>query len=486
MAIERLTAGLGYERRGRASVVHAAEEPILRLRRDRTRARVDLLLLGGERTVEVSFHPATADAVVRARARLTDADPNGWAGALASAIREDAGRWGLARGDGELLRVLGAVAHPVLAEAYAGGAATVEEVPRWAAPALGAASVAEAAGLLFGARAARRPVVRATATALTALPGSWWSLASAVAAAPVVEPDDLVRILGGPPAAGAEVPTGEEVRDLADGLRLVGRDRARRLALEAAGSATGPALLVTLRLLLEVERDVRRPLPATRAELERVCLLAAPIDPDPYRPRGLPPHPVRPAEPAPRAHGGPDPSGAGPTAAEPATRELELQAAVTAAFPGTQAVRERPAAPAETPRPVRPRRPGFAVARVAPQVRRAAPPADREFRHGGFARALAASGVGGRYDLVLPRSGEELATWGRLLGNCLADFAAAVASGATVVLGVRDQGLLVAAAEVRCRQLVQLLGARNRPVPRRLSDAVVAHLDAVLRIRLRP
>ncbi|HVF32829.1 MAG TPA: PcfJ domain-containing protein, partial [Acidimicrobiales bacterium] len=101
--------------------------------------------------------------------------------------------------------------------------------------------------------------------------------------------------------------------------------------------------------------------------------------------------------------------------------------------------------------------------------------------HPPLARALEHAGLAGRYDVVLPRTGDELRAWGRLLDNCLGSFAAAVASGTTIVAGVREQGLLVAALEVRDGRLVQLLAARNRPPERPLTDAVVPHVVGRLR-----
>lgn len=467
---ERLTAGLEYDRQPAASVVVAAGQPLLRVRREGRRAGVDLVLLGGDRTIEVSFHPSAANGLVRERARRDGHDPNGWAGALTTAIRADAGTWALAcEPDDDLLRLLGAITHPVLAAAYAGGAATIDEVPRWAVPALRRSTAAGAASTWFGAAGATRTVVRALATTLTDLPGSWWNLGLAVAAAPVLEPDDLARCLAGggaSPATDVAPPTADDLRVAAEALRLLGRDRSRRLVAGSVQDGSASALVSTLRLLLEVQRDVRWPVPATRDELQRVCLQAASLDPDPTPgPRPLPPHPI-PATPA---------------VAPPGTQEEQqtARAGAVAVVTAQPAATTPPAsaAPVLTATP----RPAWGVARRAPEVRRPAPPGGHALRHGDLALRLAAQGLAGRYDLVLPRSGDELAAWGRVLGNCLGDFAAAVAGGATIVVGVREAGMLVAAFEVRCRQLVQLLGHRNRPVPRRLAAAVTAHVDAVLR-----
>ncbi len=84
----------------------------------------------------------------------------------------------------------------------------------------------------------------------------------------------------------------------------------------------------------------------------------------------------------------------------------------------------------------------------------------------------------GTLELVLPRTPTELAAWGRLLGNCLAGFDAAVAAGRSVVVGVRDDGALVAAVEIDPQRgtIVQFLGPSNRPPAASLTAPVVAEL----------
>jgi hypothetical protein len=459
---ERLTAGLTQVGPGGRSleVLDALDDqPFLRLRpaADRTTAGlVDLVLLDGDRSVAVTFHPVAVEDVVRQRARRRGHDPNGWAAAVAGAVASAARRWGAwDRGGTDLTRALGGFGHPVLGEAYDAGAGTVGEVPRWASPALRSTTVAAAAADLFGPGAATRPVVRALAASLAQPAIDWWRLAVATAAARsgLVASDELAAALTTPPAdepAGVgegvgEVPSAEDVRRCVAGLAAVGgAGRSGRLVRTSFGQPGGARRLVAvLGLLVDVAADVRRPVPLGLDDLERACLRTAAVDPGPR------PAPAAPAAPA-----------RGP-------------------------VRGRddapPPAPPAPPRP-EPVRPPHTTPLRAPEVRGERPSADVELRHGPLARALG-DGVhlDATTDLTLPRTPTELATWGRLLGNCLGSYATAVAHGASIVVGVRDRGALVAAFEVRGGRLTQVLGAGNRPAPRPLAGRVEAHVAAVLR-----
>ncbi len=406
------------------------------------RARVDLVLLEGERTVDVSFHPAASVEVVRAHSRRHGQDPNGWTGALAMIVAEDARTWGCWSGrsgdrpGGDLLRLLGGMTHPLVGAAYDAGAAAASEIPRWASPGLAAATLVGGAEHLFGTGRASRSVVRALASFLSRPSVAWWQLAVVVAASPVVEADDLVAALRIPvdESAMAAPPAGDDVRHARAGLGLLGPDRARRLVREAMVEPGGARRLFgVLRVLLDVHGDLRGPPPGRLDELEAVCLRAAAIDPGPPPRRAVP-------------------------------------AARTPAAPAAVVVPTPPIAPPPT----------WTVARRAPVVGGPTPAAALEFRHGPTARALAGPTADRTIELVLPRTPSELTTWGRLLGNCLADFAPAVAAGATMVLGIRLRDVLVAAVEVREGGIVQLLGPRNHRAPARVSAAVVDHVGRAL------
>lgn len=445
MSSVRLTAGLEYERLGRMSLVSAGVSTILRLRQGEGRCHVDLVLLNGSRTIEVSSQPAAPVDLLCDHARRNGKDPNGWAGALSTAVVEDARRWGArasARGgsaQGDLVRLLGQMCHPMLLAVYEAGAAPLGQVPRWAAPAFAEDTVAGCARKLFGVGPSTRSVVRALATLLGRPEVPWWALAVTVAAATVVEPDNLAQALATQIDEAAELalPSQEDVRVAQAGLRLVGATRARRLLRDAVNDEGGARRLVAvLRLLGDVERDLQWPPPGRLADLERVCLRVAPLDPS-----------------------GPRPVDPGPS-------------------PTTCLVPEAPSAahpPATRPPPA------WTTPLAAPTVAGHLPGPYAELPPGPVAQALCRLPVTSDIQLVLPRTPRELSTWGRLLENCLADFAPAVAAGTTAIVGVRQRGALVAALELRDGCIAQFLGPRNRPPPARLSEVVVHHVERQLR-----
>lgn len=438
--VEPLAPELVYERRAASSVLRCTARPILRLRRDGPRVHVDLVLLDGDRFVEVSFHPAAASALVAGHARRAGRDPNGWLGAVAAAVIDDAERWGTWSPPAtspcrtHLVALLGGLAHPVLASAYEAGTAPVGEVPRWASAALAAIAAADAAVELFGPRRATRPVVRSLAGFLSRPRLAWWQLALVVGARESLEADEVASLLAIEP--GEEDADAAERLPEADDLLAVGAAVAaapagwsRRMlggALPGAGGARRAAR--ALRLLLDVAADLRGPLPAHLDDLEAVCLRAACVDPTPRAASVAPT--VAPVPPT-------------PPPAAPSVR-----------------------APAGWTRP-----------RGAPVVTGRRPAADLVFRHPPLVRELHGVALD-ELQLVLPRTPDELRAWGRLLGNCLGDFGPAVASGRTTVVGVRQGGLFVAAFELRLhdRTLVQFLGAHNRVPPAAVVRPVVAEL----------
>ena len=72
----------------------------------------------------------------------------------------------------------------------------------------------------------------------------------------------------------------------------------------------------------------------------------------------------------------------------------------------------------------------------------------------------------GAYELVLPRDARELREWSVRLQTCLDTYVGAVRSRRTWVIGVRQAGRLVAAAEIDPlrRKFVQFTGVRNQRV----------------------
>jgi len=459
-----LTPGLWYtSESASSSIAQVARigsgtiEPVLRFRRGAMNAKrmhVDLVLLGGERSVEVSFHPAATVDFLAGQAHRRGFDPNGWTGALLRALLADGDRWGswtpvagsTASGSLPVLTVLGGLTHPLLGSAYDAGVAAAPEIPRWASPALAESSMAACAVRLFGPGAATRSVVRALAHLLLRPVVAWWQLAACTAAAQVFGPDDLALVLAasdgtagvaadGADGDGSRLATAEDVVVLRTGLALLEPARAKRLALDTlttAGEGGVRRLTTALQLLVDVREDVRWPPPVRLADFEAVCLRAAAVDPAP------------PAEPR-----------------EPVATPL-------------------PPPPPTPPPPTRPApmRPAWATPRAAPEARELTGSRHDAFSYDAVALSVDRQMIG-ELELVLPRTPVELTTWGRLLGNCLADFSAAVAARRSTIVGVRQRGALVAALELRSgeRRVVQFLGVSNRVPSPRLTTVVLAHLE---------
>lgn len=440
--MERLTDGLWYERRTVSISVFAVgrrsggdPEPVLRLRRgpmNGRRVHVDLVLLGGDRVVEVSFHPAATVDLVRGHAERRRADANGWMGALLRAVVDDATRWGSwvpTGGATSPLAVLGGVTHPLLGAAYDTGVAAAGEVPRWASAALAEPTMASAAVRLFGARTSTRPVVRALGALLLRPAVAWWQLAVGSAITTVCGADDVAAVLAAQGTESAGLPSAEDVAVLRAGFALLEPGRARRLAVDAVAAGGGRRLATALRTLVDAREDVRWPPPVRLADLEAACLRATAVDPAPRRRPAPRPAPVLAPDPAPAA----------------------------------------PAAP-------------WTIARRAPATSgRGAPlAAGAAFAHPPAVRELDRCTLGGDIELVVPRTPNELRAWGRMLGNCLGDFGAAVAERRSVILGVKQRGALVAAVELlpNLGEVRQFLGPRNRVPPASVVEPVLARFAA--------
>jgi hypothetical protein len=221
-----------------------------------------------------------------------------------------------------------------------------------------------------------------------------------------------------PEAASTEVvPSIEDVAVLREGFRRLEHGRTRRLVVDAvsSGGELGVRRLASaMRSLVDLGDDVRWPPPVRLDDLEAVLLRASAVDPAPP--------------------------------------------------PSVRGVAAGPVLPTWT------------TPRRAPPTSRPAP--DAPFEHADAVRRRfdrVAVGGGSDLELVLPRTPQELAAWGRMLENCLADFAAAVAERRSVIVGVRRRGALVAALEVRpdLASVVQFLGPRNRVPPATVTAPVL-------------
>lgn len=262
------------------------------------------------------------------------------------------------------------------------------------------------------------------------------------AAAPVFGSDDLALVLAAGGESGSPVgsssdgarrrlATAEDVTVLRSGLALLDPSRGKRLVLDAVASSGEDGLrrlATALQLLVDVRDDVRWPPPVRLSDLEAICLRATALDPAPPSPP--------------------------PPLAEPVLA---------------------PTMPARRPQPPRP---AWATPRSAPAARHLIGARADPFDYDDVALAVDRQAIG-ELELVLPRTPDELTTWGRLLANCLGDFGAAVADHRSVIVGVRQRGVLVAALELRPseRRVVQFLGVNNRIPPVRLTSAVLTHLE---------
>ena len=476
---------LGWERRGAGAVLEVVEGAGRPGRRARTstfvlgvrddRLRVELAMLPTSRTIDVTRQPGLFGQVLPlGPGPCTDGSAGAavarWVASLAGGTR----MWRPADPAGAgLVAVVGGAALPLLGAAYDAGAATVHEVPRWAAPLLAAATPREAVRTAFGAKGTKA-VARALVGGLVApYPGAvdgtprvgpapragtvaLHRVAVALMGEAVLEPDRLARVLAadGPPSSSERWPDASTLavgHALASRLGPVG---AERVLTEAVTTDDGMAALDELCHLYPGVADQLPSRPPTRlVALRDLCRSLLPLDPDPSAARW------------------------GRAPRSPTARVVPARAAPPP---------ERPAPPV---RPPRPRPPDPAPARAAPRQRRPDPPDPRArarvapaapavppnaaLRHSTGVTALHGVEVGADLRLLLPRTSDELVAWGRLLRSCVGSFGAAVAAGRSVLIGVEERGALAYCLEVAPDGSVrQFLGQRNRTVPRPVVASV--------------
>lgn len=433
------------------------------------RLRVALALFPTDRTIDVSLQPD----IFRQVLPVGDGScAPGSAGAVVTgwivSLLDGTGAWRPDDPEGAgLLATVGGAALPLLGLAYDRGAAALREVPRWAAPALAGRTPGEGARSAFGDRSTRA-VARSLAEGLVdphPVPPSGVTpivddgpstgrvgllrLAVALMAGRVCEPDRLARLLccPGPSHPPDRWPGGERLaagRAVADRLGPAG---AERLLSETVARADGPALLDEICRIAPGVLHLLPPRPAHRLDaLRDECRGLLPTDPDPGS-GGWCRLPTRTA------------AGTAAVARPPATRD---RSAARRRTPPTAPPVDDPPAPPPDPR----RR-----ARVAP----AAPAVDAGARLVPPAGAAVLQGaeVGHDARILVPRSGDELAAWGRSLQNCIGSFGPSVAAGRSLLFGVEVGGVLSYCLELAPDGTVrQFLGGRNRPVPRAIAAAV--------------
>lgn len=401
--------------------------------------------------IDISAQPALVWELATDAALSQDRHPEQLIAALRRRLVEVATAWRLrvpVRPDLEPAALLTGLSFPLLVPSVEAGASPARKIPQWSLPVLRHSEPAAAARLAFGALANRR-VCTAVSHALIGAPSSrepgaplpLTHLGVALMGSTTLDPDRLASVLEHPGAPWPEQrwPTVEEVRAAQRRLSPLGATRVQRVLTDALALPEGWRMLRdTVQMLGAVATMLPPRPPHGLVELHRTCVELLPADPNPN---------LRPAQPQPATS-----TSAGPAPPALAGRTPTPVPAERSAEPP----------PAETPRaaygPPRLRRRGTPARTTAGAVAFSYAPAIRSLHN----HELLAD-----HTLVLPRTSAELHNWSRILSNCLDDFVDAVASGVSVIIGVRAAGRLSAAAEIRHgRILVQFLGPRNRPVSR--------------------
>jgi len=423
-----ITSVLSYSSSAHRIDLRVADDTVAQIDRCRGQIHTSLVMLGGDRTIDVSPQPRTVPTLLRREARRRREDPNRWCDGVSRLLFDDAGSWGideLPAGDRhDLDALMASLTFPLGLLARLDGAGPLPFAPRWAMPALLAPSPTVAVRKMFGpdvtrgmARALARgmkpaaPAPEAAAPDLRPL-GLAWSLRDALG------PDRLANVLAGagqwqPPQ---HWPSEDDAQDLHRLWAVTDPPTAVALALDSLATEHGIARLRRALRLIEPLAAVSDLVVARSvADLEQQAI------------RAVPTHP--------------------PTA--PPRRRAPPRRAI-------------PVAPLQPPAGPQPR---TATARFA------YPPAV-EIAHGYQL---------GEHRFVLPRNAAELTGWGRRLSNCLADYVGAVAGGRSVVIGVEEQGTLVAALELTgnrssVRQFVGSANARPNAARRHAVDQMLHNL----------
>lgn len=432
---------------------------------DERRVRLGLPFLDGDRVIDVSIQPGVWIDRIAQAAETAGVAPNVWKDRIRADLISagiDAGWWLAAEmSRQDAVTVAMRAAWPLLRSTPR----TEREIPRWAVPLVQGPTVADGARRLLGDRVTR-PVIRALGERLEA-EVDWWPLALATAARDV-RGDHLARLIDTAGSGGEVLPTVDDVELLAHVLAGVDPLRINRLVATPPG--TEPADHVDA--LLHAADGWRRSMPHIGALPPSVALMeqrltamhgdgrrtVTPIrrtpNPAPHR---WPSHEVHPAEIL-GGRSGPEAAVGSPSPNDAAT-PADLTAIADTAIADTAPDEADP--PWQTPR-------------MAPIIRAAerVEIGDR-FDHPPQARRLDQQ-RSGDVSLVLPDGPAQLSAWGDQLQNCLADYVDAVATGRSIVLGVRVGDELVGAVELdRALRVDQLLGPRNEPLPRRLEHVVI-------------
>ncbi|MFT5203471.1 MAG: hypothetical protein ACI9C1_002871 [Candidatus Aldehydirespiratoraceae bacterium] len=413
-----------------------AERTVARIDRRDDGVHVWISMLGGDRCIDVSTQPGTLPTMLRREARARREDPNRWCTGVAAAVFGEAQRWGF--GDvpdsdrTDLGALLASLSFPLALLARRGGAGPLPHVPRWAAPTLRAESATAAARVAVGPTATRgaarslpRGMMPGDDAPAEAAP-DLRPLGLAMSLADHLRPERLATVLAGggrwlPPQ---HWPSVEDVKQLRRLWRTADEATATALAIDALSVEHGSTRLRRSLAIVEPFAVVAELTLARRiVDLEHQAAQAVPLE--------------RPT-PAPRRRG-------------------DVRRAHVVAEPAPE--------PAALP----------AIPLVAPSD---GPAGTTEFAYPPTVEIAHGYRLG-EHRLILPRDPAELTRWGRRLSNCLADYAGAVRSGRSVVVGLEERGTLVAALELRAgavRQFVGIASARPTRARRDVADRMLHDL----------
>ena len=413
--------------------------------------------------VDVSVQPGAVLAVVDDHARAVGMDPNRWRTAILRAVRDWNPDLDWCPVQPHLLATaLGASTHPILALAYQRGCAPVTDIPRWASPILRTGNPTEATRRLTGGDTTRR-LTRSFASALVGDARVRFDpLALAVAAAGLINVDELANVLEAAATSERCGPNlgGEQIRTIRAGLRTYPESRRGALLVDVATQHDGATLASTMTRLAWIADRAPQPLPIRLDGLIELCDRLVPVIAPPQAPvaTSAPPPMSAPVPRSAASRPGQAALVVAPTATATATRPAPT---TVAPVPDRARASARQRAAAETPR--------LAPNGTGPRLTRWPIPVGLRQVAGHQRDGLT---------LCVPTSIRELAWWGRQLHNCLDSYASAAAHERSWLIGIRRDDEMIGCLEVcpRTRRLRQALGPRNRPLAARVYDTTTSAL----------
>jgi hypothetical protein len=427
--VAAITPLLSYSSTADRIDLRVGAEAVARIHRDDGRIRTSLVMLRGARLVDVTPQPRTVPTLLRREAGRRREDPDRWCRGVARLLFDDVATWGIgALPDGDrddLDALLASATFPLGRLARADGAGPLPFVPRWAMPALLAPNPTAATRAMFGPTSTRG-MARALASGL--MPAEPAPAAAAPDLRPlglawslrdVLDPDRLATVLAGNGRwqPPHHWPDDDDISNLGRIWPLIDPRTAVAVALDSLRIERGPARLRRALQIIEGAASV--------AEI----VVARTVD------------------------------GLERQAGEAAATGVDGHAVPRRPPPRADRLPAEPLTAPAGPRPDR-------------RIETFAYPPTVEIAHG-YRR--------GDHRFVLPRTPAELAGWGRRLSNCLPDYVEAVGVGRSIVIGLEERGVLVAALELpgasgSVRQFVGIANAQPSAIRRRAVRQMLADL----------